>query len=299
MLFGFESVESEVALGERKKRINWNTGIAQGSMIVRVKGKRYLISRSTVPGETVGDRVTYKEDASIIDMESGATAFGKVPAGEVFLGVTRELYENTAFVGQIGDAAINEGSVQESIENILFSASERINNQRAMSRISDKMEGLLHKSGTGGAIYDLIMKQNDLVDRLRKSGEDNKQILAKEAELHRIKTERAEAEGMLNKLYELDSCYKNVMLIQTFEKLHELEEDCAEKVEAYNSFIAENTHAGFVPTESYLAEIGRGSFIHLSVSFYLFTLLYYFYLLFSLFRIIIEKCFQIYVFQSN
>lgn len=255
MLFGFESVESEVALGERKKRINWNTGIAQGSMIVRVKGKRYLISRSTVPGETVGDRVTYKEDASIIDMESGATAFGKVPAGEVFLGVTRELYENTAFVGQIGDAAINEGSVQESIENILFSASERINNQRAMSRISDKMEGLLHKSGTGGAIYDLIMKQNDLVDRLRKSGEDNKQILAKEAELHRIKTERAEAEGMLNKLYELDSCYKNVMLIQTFEKLHELEEDCAEKVEAYNSFIAENTHAGFVPTESYLAEL--------------------------------------------
>ena len=60
---------------------------------------------------------------------------------------------------------------------------------------------------------------------------------------------------MLNKLYELDSCYKNVMLIQTFEKLHELEEDCAAKVEAYNAFIAENTHAGYVPTESYLSEL--------------------------------------------
>ena len=89
MLFGFESTESDAALGERKKRINWNSGVAQGSMIVRVKGKRYLVSRSTVYGEPVGDRPTYKEDSSIIDMETGATAFGKFPAGEVFFNVSR------------------------------------------------------------------------------------------------------------------------------------------------------------------------------------------------------------------
>ena len=256
MLFGFEGVENDSALGERKKRINWTTGVAQGSMIVRVKGKRYLVSRSTVYGEPVGDRPTYKEDSSIIDMETGATAFGKFPAGEVFFGVSRELYENTAFVGQIGDAGINEGSVQEAIENILFSASEKINNQRAMSLVTDKMEGLLHRGGHGGAIYDLVIKRDDLEEKLKVSKEDNKQILAKEAELHRIKTERQEAENMLNKLYELDSCYKNVMLIQTFEKLHELEEDAAAKGAAYSEFITENTRAGYVPTEAYLTELG-------------------------------------------
>lgn len=256
MLFGFESTESDAALGERKKRINWNSGVAQGSMIVRVKGKRYLVSRSTVYGEPVGDRPTYKEDSSIIDMETGATAFGKFPAGEVFFNVSRELYENTAFVGQIGDAAINEGSVQESIENILFSASEKMNNQRALNLVGDKMEGLLNRTGHGGAIYDLVMKRDDLEERLKKSKEDNKQILAKEAELHRIRTDRKEAENMLNKLHELDSCYKNVMLIQTFEKLHELEEDAAAKSAAYNAFIDENTHAGYVPTEAYLTELG-------------------------------------------
>ncbi|MBR3681212.1 MAG: AAA family ATPase [Clostridia bacterium] len=256
MLFGFESVESDVTLGERKKRINWNTGVAQGSMIVRVKGKRYLVSRSTVYGEPVGDRPTYKEDSSIIDMETGATAFGKFPAGEVFFGVSRELYENTAFVGQIGDAAINEGSVKESIENILFSASEKMNNQRALALVGDKMEGLFNRTGHGGAIYDLVTKRDDLEERFKKSKEDNKQILAKEAELHRIKTDRAEAENMLNKLHELDSCYKNVMLIQTFEKLHELEEDAEAKAAAYNAFIEENTHAGYVPSEAYLSELG-------------------------------------------
>ena len=255
MLFGFDGVENDSALGERKKRINWSTGVAQGSMIVRVKEKRYLVSRSTVYGEPVGDRPTYKEDSSIIDMETGATAFGKFPAGEVFFGVSRELYENTAFIGQIGDAAINEGSVQESIENILFSASEKINNHRAMSIVGDKMEGLLHRGGHGGAIYDLVIKRDELEERLKKSKEDNKQILAKEAELHRIRTERQEAENMLNKLHELDSCYRNVMLIQTFEKLHELEEDSAKKSEAYNSFINENTRAGYIPTEAYLSEL--------------------------------------------
>ena len=256
MLFGFESTVRENELGERQKRINWTTGVAQGSMVVRVKGKRYLISRSTVYGEPSGDRPTYKEDSSIIDMESGATAFGKVPAGEVFFGVGRELYENTAFIGQVGDAAINEGSVRESIENILFSAAEDMNNRRAMNYISEKMDGLINPSGHGGVIYDLVMKRDALEAKMNESIEDNKKILAKEAELHRVKTERQAAENMLNKLYELDSCYKNVMLIQTFEKLHELEEDCNKKVEAYNRFIEENTHAGFVPNEAYLAELG-------------------------------------------
>ena len=254
MLFGFDNSERDDVLSERRKRINWRTGLAQGSMVVRVKGKRYLISRSTVPTET-GGRVVYKEDSSIIDMDTGATAFGKVPAGEVFFGVTRELFENTAFVGQVGDAAINEGSVKESIENILFSASERINNQRAMNRISEKMDGLLNRTERAGVIYDLIVKQKDLEEKFKSSNEDNRQILAKEAELHAVKTARNEAEEMLNKLYELDSCYKNVMLIQTFERLHELEEECAAKVEAYNSFVAENTHAGYAPTDTYPGEI--------------------------------------------
>jgi hypothetical protein len=47
-------------------------------------------------------------------------------AGEVFFGVDRELFENTAFIGQVKDSSINEGAVRESINNILFSGSEKI-----------------------------------------------------------------------------------------------------------------------------------------------------------------------------
>ena len=61
MLFGFDTVESEDFLSERKKRINWDTGIAEGSMVVNVKGKRYLISRSTTPTTRADGKTAYKD----------------------------------------------------------------------------------------------------------------------------------------------------------------------------------------------------------------------------------------------
>ena len=256
MLFGFDTVENEEMLSERKKRINWETGTAEGSMVVRIKDKRYLITRSTIPTTKQDGRAAYREDSSIIDMDSGAPAFGKMPAGEVFFGVSRELFENTAFLGQIGDSGINEGSVKESIENILFSGSEKINNQRAMNKISEKMEGLVHRGGSGGVIHELIQKQEALEEAMAKSNEDNKQILAKETELFKIRQERLEAEDKLGRLYDLSTCYNNVMLIDTFDKLHELEEECVRKTDAYNAFIEENTRAGYTPSDSYITEIG-------------------------------------------
>ena len=91
---------------------------------------------------------------------------------------------------------------------------------------------------------------------MARSNEDNKQILAKETELFKIRQERLEAEDKLERLFDLDSCYKSVMLIDTFDKLHGLEEESVRKNEAYDAFIEENTRAGYVPTDSYITEIG-------------------------------------------
>ncbi len=251
MLFGFPAENKTDGPDERSKRINWDSGIAEGSMTVRVGDKRYLLNRITERVEN-GQRVSYKEDSSILDLETGSPAFGKVPAGEVFFGVDRDLFDNTAFIGQIGDSAINEGSVKQSIENILFSGNERINNQRAASKVSVRMEALLHKSGSGGTIYELERRSVQLRDKFKLADEDNKQILAKEAKLHELRSQRKSETELLNKLCDLDVCYRNVVTIQTFDKLHDLEKSYDEKSEQYNAYILENTRADFVPTESYL-----------------------------------------------
>lgn len=257
MLYGFEATEPQGSVGERRKRINWDTGIAEGSMIITVDKKDYFINRSTVLVENNG-RTTYKEESSIIDMESGTTAFGKLPAGEVFFGVERELFENTAFIGQVGDTSIKAETVKDAIENILFSGNEQINTQRAANQISDKMEALLHTGNTGGAIYDLIRQQEELEAKLRSTDEDNKKILAKEAELHEIREKREAAEAKREKLLDLEDCYRNVMLIHSFDELHKVEEECDKSTEIYNNYLLENTKNGFVPSSDYLTEIALG-----------------------------------------
>lgn len=254
MLYGFDNNESEDALSEREKRISWTTGKAEGSMTVSVKGKSYLINRYTALVEG-SERRAYKEDSAIIDLDTGAPVFGKVPAGEVFFGVDRELFENTAFIGQIGDSRINEGSVKESIENILFSGSERINNQRAAAKVTVKMEKLLNKNGTGGVIYDLMRRSEGYEADFKQADEDNKKILAKEAKLHEIKVERQKEIDRCEKFRDLDFCHNNVLIIQDFDRLHELEAAYAQKCEQYTAYVAENTRAGFVPNAQYLTDI--------------------------------------------
>ena len=83
MLYGFPAENNGEGPDERSKRISWDTGTAEGSMTVKVGGKRYLISRVSEKVEN-GQRVSYREDSSITDLETGSPAFGKVPAGEVF-----------------------------------------------------------------------------------------------------------------------------------------------------------------------------------------------------------------------
>ena len=253
MLYGFTDEDGE-ELGERKKRISWKSGMAQGSMYVRVGGKRYVINRSTTPADD-SERPTYREESSIVDAETGAPVFGKLSAGEVFFGVDGELFDNTAFIGAIGDPAIDEGSVKESIENIIFSGSEKINKQRAALRITDKMSALLHEGGQGGAIVDLAHRESALNEKLEECNRDNRMILEKEAELYRIRARRNEAEEKQAKLYDLDASYNNAMLIQTFDQLHLLEQECEEKTEFYNKYIEENTRAGFYPDEQYLTDL--------------------------------------------
>lgn len=254
MLYGFGAAERADRLDERRKRINWNTGVAEGSMTVRVRDKHYLITRSTTP-VSGGARPTYKEESSILDLETGTPAFGKSPAGEVFFGVNREFFENTSFLGDLSDPRVDGENVKENIENILFSGNERINISRAAAKINDKMEALYHKNGTGGVICDLMRKEEALEEALRRSNENNRSILAKEAELHEIRARKTQAEEKLASLTELDTDYKNMMLIKTFDQLHELEKDYERKNEAYNTFVEENTRNRFVPNAQYLTDI--------------------------------------------
>ena len=254
MLYGFAGEDGGDSLSEREKRVSWKTGRAEGSMTVTAKGKQYLISRSTVRTENF-PRVAYKEECSITDLETGAPVFGKAPAGELFFNVWSDLFENTAFIGQIGDSGIDKDSVKKSIENILFSASITQNTDDAAKKVSEKMHTLYDENTRSGMICDLMQRSSDFEERFSLANEENRKILAKEAKLHEIKEARQEEISRRDKGIELDICYRNVLIIQDFDKLHALEAEYDAKNDEHAAFISENTKGGFVPTEQYLNDI--------------------------------------------
>jgi uncharacterized protein YhaN len=254
MLYGFAGEDGKDELSEREKRVSWKTGRAEGSMTVTAKGKQYLISRSTVRCENF-PRVAYKEECSITDLETGAPVFGKAPAGELFFNVWSDLFDNTAFIGQIGESGIDKDSVKKSIENILFSASITQNTDDASKKVSQKMHTLYDQSTKSGVICDLMQRSEDFEDRFVRADEENKKILAKEAKLHEIREARQEEISRRDKGIELDMCYRNVLAIQECDKLHALEAEYDAKNDEHAAFISENTKAGFVPTEHYLTDM--------------------------------------------
>ncbi len=254
MLYGFDSELDEDGVSERQRRLNWDDGTAAGSMTVSVGAKRYMITRSSTLVES-SPRPSYKEENSIIDLDTGSPAFGKMSAGEVFFGVDKALFENTAFIGQIGDSAINRGSVKEAIENILFSGSEKINNQQAAIKIREKMNTLYHLNGTGGVIYDLERRSDEFKDRFARADEDNKLILAKEAKLHEIRSEKTLESANEKKLIDLNECYENMVIIRTFDELHEHEKRLDELNEEHKKFLSKHEKCGFIPTPKYLTEL--------------------------------------------
>lgn len=254
MLYGFVGEDGKDALSEREKRVSWRTGRAEGSMTVTAAGKQYLITRSTVRTENF-PRVAYKEECSITDMETGAPVFGKVPAGQRFFGVWSDLFDNTAFIGQIGDSSIDKDTVKQSIENILFSASINQDTDDAKKRVFEKMHTLFDENTKSGMICDLMQRSEDFETLFADANEANKKILAKEAKLHEIREAREAEISRRDKGIEFDMCYRNVLIIQDFDKLHALEAEYDEKNDEHAAFISENTRAGFVPDEKYLHDI--------------------------------------------
>ena len=74
--------------------------------------------------------------------------------------------------------------VAESIGNILFSADETLNVQRAQKRLEDERVRLWHKNKRGGRIYELECEREELLERRKAASADYAAIISKEGQLY-------------------------------------------------------------------------------------------------------------------
>ncbi len=248
MLFGFP--DDHGVLSERERRLNWVTGNADGSMTLVSGDTRYRIDRRT---ERVGNG--YIDTCTLFDLSTETEVPLTMSPGETLLGVGSDLFESTAFLGQLADAGDTSGEMRTAIENLMFSGDEKINTAGAITRLTEARDALLSPDGKEGKIVEVRGRTDSLAARLTAAVKGQRDLIALneryEAELAR----RDESEKQHKMMQELKICYGNHQILTSFEQLHAMETQSSDVAAEADNHRRDNTYGTFFPTEEYAADI--------------------------------------------
>ncbi len=207
---------------ERDSVVSWQTGGAAGSLTVKTADKTYRVERAITSN---------REAVQLVDCETNMPvrgAFKSTTPGEFLLSVDADMFEATAFVSQLGSSAPSGAKVSEGIENILFSADEGVNTQRALSKLDSARKAILHKNEKGGRLAEIDTACAALELRLADAVKTHDAILETEAKLEDTKAKldatKAKAAHIGGKVEQ----FETKTLLKLFERGRELEECVAQ-----------------------------------------------------------------------
>ncbi len=178
---------------ERASAASWDNGRAAGSLTLNTGSRRFRIERSLQATTDGSGKTGWHESVQMVDLSNNMPCHKGESPGQLFFGVDADLFASTAFISQEGGTGIGGAKVSEGIENILFSADEAVNTQKALERLDAARILLLHKNEKGGRLFELDNECAHLEERLRSALAVNSDIQHKEAQLADIRKNRASA----------------------------------------------------------------------------------------------------------
>lgn len=164
---------------ERKRFVNAATGQAAGYiMLLTDDGKKYRIERALLTSTNMPPR----ERVRIIDVESGEIIMGENP-GEYFFGISEEVFTDTCFVSQSGAIkpdilGSSSGSTKNAVENLLSSANENVDIQKATKKLDSIRRELFHRNKNGGEIKELREKRSAIALELEEVTKKSAELLS-------------------------------------------------------------------------------------------------------------------------
>jgi len=240
-LYGFENK------AERMRYIGFGDDGVSGSLTLAGKDGSYRISRETSASGRENLRVIREEDGAQIDT-------GEEP-GRYFFGISASVFEATVFVRQLEGSRVAGGDMESVIENILFSADEKVDTKKALKRLDDARAELLHKNKKGGKIYETELALEELEREKEDSEQRGREISEKTATLKELKEKYRQKYDRKKLLEEELKQYKNgkLAIILKEAKAHKASlEGCRLKEVMLK---AKYSKAGYTPEEEYLAEL--------------------------------------------
>ena len=261
IFYGLSGKSRDKMICDRDRFINWDSGSAGGYMVIKTEEAEYRIERTIILTAQKSDgsesKKSYREGCQIIDLSNNSPISGYTTPGDYFLGVDEELFEKSAFVSQLSGAKIDGNKLLDSIENILFSASENINITKALKKLDASRVALLHKNGGGGQIFELETTCAQLEIKLENAKKISTDILNNENSLREAKKNLEITTKKRDKLAKQIKSFENSAIISLFDKLHALESRISSTNAALVALKEKYTVGGFYPDSDYVSRLEK------------------------------------------
>ncbi len=256
LLYGTPRKSAGETVSEKERYVNWDSGVAEGSMEISTKDGNYRIERRLERGNKA-----YSESGRIIDLATGTEVYrGEVP-GKVFLGITPEVYTSTSCVRQLESTKLSEGDVGASIANLLFAADEDVDTEKIRTKLDDYRRTLLYKNEKGGKLFELESTKRLLEEKLEIAKRDSEAVIVKEAIAKKMKVLSEKTQSEIEEYERQIRLYETCTILGRFEILHAYE---AKKAAFEADLIALTDQDGFdgrLPDRSLLSTIDSKSHV--------------------------------------
>ncbi len=256
MLYGMGGKAiGDAVLSERKKYIGWNSSFAGGMMTVVCNGKRVRIDRAISVSEDASGTASYKEALKMTDLETGDQIFkGKNP-GDVLLGVPEDVFSGTAFVRQLSGVRVDGGKLSSSAENLLFTADEAVNTEKAAEKLDAVRRQLRHKNGRGGSLYEKEKLRDELTVKLDRAKRTAGELISLETAISELSENRDTAEKKRVISREKYDNFEAVVNLHKFDKLHALEGELSALYTEKEKLLTGSLVGAHFPDERYVKDL--------------------------------------------
>ena len=218
MLYGLNTADRDKIgyLSDKTKYRPWNEKPMEGSMDITHDGKDITIQRTALGKAPMKDF-----SAVITGTDISIPGLNGENAGQLLTGVTKPVFERSAFIRQSGMQIAQTSDLEKRIASIVSSGDESVSYSDADKKLRAWTRKRKHNAsvGTIPALQAKIREKTEAVERIRSACEEAANLRTKQDELC------SEKELLAHELIALDS-YEEVLLQK---KLEQLRRDAVEK----------------------------------------------------------------------
>ena len=212
VFYGFSGARMQsLSDNERRLYTPWDGEISEGTVYITADGKGYAVHRRCL--------ASGKDVCEVTNRSTGkAEFFGEVP-GEVFFGVSEDVFARTLFFRQLTTPQSKDDILADRLRNIAISADEQVGTKKAVARLNDSKNELKGRLGNG--LIPKAEKERDSLEEAITAAIDTRREAIRLGD--EIKKRLGTIDGAAEKLDDLHTERRNIEKYEAMIKMRNIE----------------------------------------------------------------------------